>query len=98
MGSEGVANARVEAAGAGVGVVAVALAAQVVQAGEYVGFSDATRKVRLRAEQTIAAGDQARLHAPSSLYRSLSVGREHAAARIAVQRRAGAAQDLDAAR
>ena len=87
----------VEAASAGIGVVAVALTAQVVQAGERMSIISSSRKTRLRAEQAVAAGDQARLHAPSSLSRSLGVGCEYAAARIAIQRRTGAAQDLDAA-
>ena len=98
MGGEGMADEGVEATGAGVGVVAVALAAQLVQAGKRVSIISSSRKARLHTEQTVATGDQARLHAPSSLGRSLGMGHEYAAARIAVQRRAGAAQNLNAAR
>ena len=57
MGGEGAAHVRVEAAGASVGVVAVAFAAQVMHAGERMGFSGAARKARLHAEQAVAAGD-----------------------------------------
>ena len=86
----------VEAASAGVGVVAIALAAQIVQAGERMSIISSPRKARLRAEQAVATSDQARLYAPSRLSRSLSVGCEHATARIAIQRRTGTAQDLNA--
>ena len=95
--SKSVTDERVEATCAGVGVVAIALTAQLVQAGERMGIISSSRKARLRAEQAVAASDQARLHAPSRLCRSLGMGREYAAPRIAVQRRAGAAQDLNAA-
>ena len=47
---EGVTDECVEATSAGIGVVAVALAAQVVQAGERVSIISSSRKARLRAE------------------------------------------------